>query len=235
MSEPALYPSSPIVGRFNAWFFDTFDGFIDWSMRRIKPQVYRNLPSSIVEIGPGVGSNFRYYMPGTTVIGIEPNFAMHERLRRNAEQAGIDLDLRATLAESTGLPRASSSVVISNLVLCTVTDPMQAAEEAYRILEPGGVLYLVEHVHGRGRLLRGVQRLVRRPWKWLFEGCELDRDTAGTLSSVGFETSGISNTTVITPFVPVNSLIFGKAVKEPTSQVGRSVAHQETSKAMGRK
>lgn len=210
---PHLYESSPAVSRFNAWFFDAFDGIIDWSLRRLKKRVYQDTPDTIVEIGPGVGANFRYYRPGTTVVAIEPNMAMHDRLRRNAREADIDLVLKDALAEATGLPDESAEMVVSNLVLCTVTDPEAAVAEAHRILGPGGRLVVVEHVHGRGPALRLLQRIVSRPWRWLFEGCELNRDTAATIRDAGFDRVELRERTLITPFVPINSFAYGSATK----------------------
>lgn len=207
------YPSTWRVSRFNAWFFQAFDGFIDWSLRRIKKQVYVDLPETIVEIGPGVGANFRYYRPGTRVIAIEPSLEMHERLVRNAREAGIALDLRGDLAEDTGLADDSVPAVVSNLVLCTVTNPEAAIAEAHRILEPGGRFLVVEHVRGRGPALRGLQKLVARPWRWLFEGCELGRDTAESIRRAGFSTVELVEATLATAFLPVNSFAFGEAIK----------------------
>lgn len=209
----SIHQSSERVGRFNAWFFDTFDGFINWSTRRMKKQVYSNLPDTIVEIGPGVGSNFGYYRTGTTVVAVEPNFAMHQRLRSNAESAGINLVLKTTTAEATGLEDQSAQAVVSNLVLCTVVDPTTAVREARRILKPGGRLLLVEHVRGRGPMLRTLQRLMAGPWKWLFEGCELGRDTLRELVEAGFDISGVLEKTVPTVFLPINAFVFGEAIK----------------------
>lgn len=212
-ATPDLYPSSPTMSRFNAWFFDAFDGIIDWSTGRLKQEAYGDLPDTVVEIGPGVGANFRYYPEGTTVVAIEPNEAMHERLEHNAREAKINLVLKDTLAEDTGLPGSSAQVVVSSLVLCTVTDPEAALAEIHRILEPGGRLVMLEHVRGRGPLLRGLQQAVARPWRWLFEGCELDRDTGALIRRSGFTSIDIREETVITPFVPVNSFVYGQAVK----------------------
>lgn len=213
LDTPRVYESSSSISRFNAWFFDVFDGFLNMCLGRLKREVYADLPDTIVEIGPGVGGNFHYYPPGATVIAIEPNLTMHERLEKNAVKAGLNLVLQNKLAEDTGLPTGSASVVISNLVLCTVTDPGSAIAEAHRILEPGGRFIVVEHVHGQGRTLRGLQRLVRRPWRWLFEGCELDRDTRGAIASAGFSRVDITERTYVTPFIPINSFAYGTATK----------------------
>lgn len=205
--------TSRAIARFNAWFFDVFDGLIDWSIRRVKRQVFFDLPGTIVEIGPGVGANFRYYRPGTRVVAIEPNLAMHERLEANARAAGIWLELKDTFAEDTGLPGESSDVVVSSLVLCTVADPNAAASEILRILRPGGRFLFVEHVRGQGPALRALQRLIRSPWRWLFEGCHLMRDLRSDLEGTGFSDLDLTERTVLTPFLPVNSFVYGTATK----------------------
>lgn len=211
--SPRVYSSNPRISRFNAWFFDTFDGFLNWSLGRLKRQVYTDLPDTIVEIGPGVGGNFRHYRRGTTVVAIEPNVAMHERLARNAHKYGIDLVIKETTAEDTGLLDESAAVVISNLVLCTVEDPDAAVAEVHRILEPAGRFIVVEHVRGQGPLLRALQRLVHRPWRWLFEGCELDRDTKTTIEAGGFSRVNITERRYLTVFLPANSCAYGVAIK----------------------
>ncbi len=212
-TTPEVYPSSPVIGQFNAWFFEAFDWLIELSLRRFKNVVYTDLPDSIVELGPGVGANFRYYRPGTRVIAIEPNEAMHVRLQRRADRFGIDLELRSGLAEQTGLETASHEAVVSSLVLCTVTEPALAVAEARRILAPGGRLLFVEHVHGRGPALRLLQRLVQRPWRWIFEGCELDRETDLLISEAGFKSVNATTKPVATVFLPINALTFGEAIK----------------------
>ena len=213
ITRPTKYASTPRVQRFNAWFFRAFDGFIHFSLRRLKQKVYRDLPETVVEIGPGVGANFRYYRLGTRVIAFEPNREMHPALAENAARHGLHLEIHTELAEDTGLADDSVDAVVSNLVLCTVVDPEAAVAEAKRILRPGGRLLMVEHVRGLGPVLRGLQRLVHRPWQWLFEGCDVSRDTAALVRDAGFSSVNIEERAMFTAFLPVNAWLFGDAVK----------------------
>ena len=212
-TRPAKYESTTRIQRFNAWFFQAFDALIHISLRRLKRRVYQDLPETIVEIGPGVGANFRFYRLGTHVIAFEPNREMHPALTENAARHGLHLEIRTELAEDTGLPNDSVDVVVSNLVLCTVTDPEAAVAEIHRILRPGGQLLIVEHVRGRGPVLRGLQRLVHRPWQWLFEGCDLSRDTASLIRGAGFGSVQIEEKSMFTIFLPINSWAVGAAAK----------------------
>ena len=199
-------------GPFNAAFFSVMGPYIEWNLRRHKRRVFAELPRTVVELGPGVGANLRYLHPGSTLVAIEPNVPMHRRLRAAAERHGVHLELRARLGERTGLPDHSVDSVISSLVLCTVTDPADVLAEIRRILRPGGTFRFVEHVVARsGTPTRVLQRALRRPWAWIFEGCSCERDLAGLVRAAGFARVDIEAYRLHTPFIPFNTQIAGVA------------------------
>ncbi|GIF49426.1 ubiquinone/menaquinone biosynthesis C-methylase UbiE [Asanoa ferruginea] len=199
-------------GPFNAAFFSLFGPFIELNVRKHKRRVYASLPDTVVELGAGVGANLPYLRPGSTLVAIEPNVPMHPRLRAGAARRGVKLDLRDSLAERTGLPDQSVDTVISSLVLCTVTDPAEVLAEIRRILRPGGTFRFVEHVAARsGTPTRALQRALRRPWAWTFEGCSCERDLAGLLRGAGFARVEIEPYRLHTPFVTFNTQIAGVA------------------------
>lgn len=207
------HPSGPLRDRLNAWFLGAADGVMDRVYGRRKRALFADLPPAVVELGPGAGANLRYYPPGTRLIAFEPNHAAHRRLRRAAEKRGVDLDLRDLPAETLDLSDGSADIVISTLVLCTVDDPARVLAEVRRVLRPGGRFLFVEHVAGpAGSPLRAVQRLIRRPWRWLFEGCCVDRDTAATLEAAGFATLEIERFRLGLPS-PIRPHVAGRAVR----------------------
>ena len=101
------FPTNPVRGPMNALFFWLAGGMFDRLLRRHKRRVYADLPDTVVELGSGVGANLRYLAPGSSLIAVEPNPAMHRRLRRAAGRNGVHLDLRPVPAEQTQLPDAS--------------------------------------------------------------------------------------------------------------------------------
>jgi SAM-dependent methyltransferase len=152
----------------------------------LKTGLFRKAPSVIVELGPAVGANLRYMPRGTTLIAIEPNKHMHPLLQRRADQFGIDLDLRGVAGEQL-VPSESVDFVFSSLVLCTVGQPSQVISEVRRVLKPGGRFACVEHIEAPpATAIMRLQHVIRGPWKWLFEGCDLCRDTGATLRSSGY-------------------------------------------------
>jgi SAM-dependent methyltransferase len=199
-------------GPFNAAFFSALGPIIERDLRPHKKRVYADLPGTVVEIGSGVGANLPYLRKGSTLVAVEPNPAMHRRLRSAAERHGVRLDLRDRMAERTGLPDHSADTVISSLVLCTVADPAQVLAEIRRVLRPGGTFRFVEHVAARaGTPTRFLQRVLRRPWSWTFEGCSCERDLAALLRSAGFARVDIEPYRLHSPFVPFNTQIAGVA------------------------
>jgi SAM-dependent methyltransferase len=129
----------------------------------------------------------------------------------------VELDLRPTHAEDTRLPDGSVDAVIATLVLCTVPDPAAAVAEVRRILAPGGTFAFLEHVGApAGTALRRLQRVLRRPWSWTFEGCLLDRDLAGVIGEAGFAGVDLQEYRLRSAFVPVATQIAGRA-RQPAS------------------
>ncbi|HEX6424293.1 MAG TPA: class I SAM-dependent methyltransferase [Acidimicrobiales bacterium] len=176
------------VSRFNAWFFTAFARYLDHAARHHKRAAFAGLRGgTVVEIGAGTGANLHHLPPGTRLYAIEPGLRMHDRLRRRSAAAGVEVTILATGAESIPLPDASVDEVIGSLVLCTVADPGRALAEIRRVLRPGGTFRFVEHVAAPPRRVRGlVQRAVRRPWGWLFEGCDPHRHTTHAVERAGF-------------------------------------------------
>jgi len=142
---------------------------------------------------------------------------MLSRLQRNAELYGINLDIRGSKVEELDLDDNSAEVIVSTQVLCYTNDLKQALSEVYRTLRPGGRLLFIEHIGApEGTLLRRIQdlNLVRKPWRWWLEGCNLAYETDSALKTVGFSTTELEyHTTKTLMPVPIRHYIVGTATK----------------------
>jgi len=206
------FEAHPIRGRFNSVFFRLMEPYLEWNLRRHKQRAFGQMPGRVVELGAGVGANLRHLPDGATLVAVEPNPHMHRRLEAAAERRGVHLELCDRVAEDTGLADHSVDTAISSLVLCTVADPAQVLAEVRRILRPGGTYRFVEHVAAPARTpTRAVQRILRRPWAWTFEGCSCERDLESVIRSAGFSAVSIESYRLRTPFIPFNTHIAGTA------------------------
>jgi SAM-dependent methyltransferase len=190
------YRANPVRGPLNALFFGVLDGYLDRQLRGHKQEIFTDLPPTVVELGAGTGANLRYLPAGTRLIAVEPNPAMHPRLIERAARAGIDLELHATVGQRLDL-----------------SDPGGVVAEVRRVLRPGGRYAFLEHVAApEHTALRRLQRAVRRPWGWFFEGCSCERDLRTVIENAGFARTAITDYRLRGPFLPANPQIVGVAI-----------------------
>jgi SAM-dependent methyltransferase len=206
---------NPVRGRINALVLRAADSYAHLMFGRRKRSLFTTLTPTVLEIGPGTGANLRYYQPGTRLIAVEPNRHMHGALEKAAARYGIELDLRYESADAIGLPDTSVDVVVSTLVLCTVPDPQATVGEVHRVLKPGGRFIFLEHVRAGGAhpVLRALQRWLARPWHWLFEGCDVLRDTETTVQRADWAALDVQRYRAPTVFLPINNQIAGVATR----------------------
>lgn len=184
-----------------------------------KRSLFADLQGSILEIGPGTGTNFPYYPTEIHWIGIEPNPFMHSYLREEAEKLGLEnIDLRSGKAEELEAEDSSVDAVVSTLVLCSVSYLSGTLQEILRVLKPGGKLFFVEHVAApQGTWLRQVQRTVRPIWSVLGDGCHPDRETWKAIENAGFEKVDYQHFQGPIPIAIVKPHIIGVATKKAQS------------------
>jgi ubiquinone/menaquinone biosynthesis C-methylase UbiE len=198
----------------NAWFFAAMEATMHRQVGAAKARLFADLPPTVLELGAGAGANLRYLRRGTHLVAVEPSHFMHRPLRRRAEELGIDLSIRETPAEQLDLPDASVDAVISSLVLCSVDDVARTLAEVRRVLRPGGRFVCLEHVAApEGTIVRRVQRIFHRPWRWIFEGCHTHRDLESSIRGAGFAHVDVERVEVDTPFVPVRPQIHAVAIR----------------------
>ena len=83
--------------------------------------------------------------PGGSVTGVDMTPDMLRKARRNAHRIGAsNVTFRKGFVEKLPVPDGSADVVISNGVIKLVPDKDAALTETFRVLKPGGRLYLAD-------------------------------------------------------------------------------------------
>ncbi|MFE7311781.1 class I SAM-dependent methyltransferase [Streptomyces sp. NPDC057555] len=142
---------------------------------------------SVVEIGAGIGTNFRHYPAEVEqVIAVEPEPRLRSLAVRAASAARIPVEVRPGRAERLPLDDASVDVAVASLVLCTIADVPAALAEARRVLKPTGELRFYEHVRAQEPHTYRRQRILNPLWRLLGGGCNVTRDTEAALRTAGF-------------------------------------------------
>jgi SAM-dependent methyltransferase len=150
-----------------------------------------DLGETVVDIGSGGGTDLliaaRRVGETGRAIGIDPNGPMREAVMASAQEAGLTdrvLVLEGT-SEDIPLPDASANVVISNGVLNLALDKRRAIREIYRILAPGGRLYLADVFLGKD--LKENERLNSNLWAGCVAGALLETELIGIAEEAGFQ------------------------------------------------
>jgi ubiquinone/menaquinone biosynthesis C-methylase UbiE len=113
----------------------------------------------VFEVAVGTGLNLPHYPAGTTVRGIDLSPAMVELARARAVELGRTVDLGVGDAEHLDLPDGSVDSVVCTFALCGIPDHRRALGEMVRVLRPGGLLLLADHVAATVAPVRAVQWL----------------------------------------------------------------------------
>ncbi len=156
-----------------------------------RSRLVRDLEGDVLEIGAGTGLNFEHYRRARMVSAIEPD---PDRAQEAAEAAaiaetinGIPFSVDVAPAEALPYPAHCFDVVVSSLVFCSVDDPHTALAEIDRVLRPGGVLWMVEHVRPQTPLLARLADVVTPLWQRVAHNCHLNRPTLAFLHDAGWQ------------------------------------------------
>ncbi len=152
-----------------------------------RQQLVQDLPGEVLEIGVGSGANLGYYQRATHVWAIEPDAAQVRAAQRAAARAAVPVEVRMGVAEALPFDDHSFDHIVSSLVFCSVTEPQRALDEIGRVLRPGGVLHMVEHVRPQSRLLAAYFSLITPAWSRIAHNCHLDRPTVALLRQQGWQ------------------------------------------------
>ncbi|MCS7206711.1 MAG: methyltransferase domain-containing protein [Dehalococcoidia bacterium] len=139
-----------------------------------------------LEVGVGTGLGLQAYAPGQAVVGLDPQRPALERARHRALRRHHPLLLVQGDAQALPFGNATFGLVVFQLVLCTIPEPLRALGEVYRVLRPGGSLVALEHVRSPRQPLAWVQHVITPLWKHLAGGCHLNRDTVALVKRAGF-------------------------------------------------
>ena len=130
-------------------------------LARLRARTLAALPedSRVLEVGAGTGLNFPYYPRGAHGVASELSCEMLKRARDKPH--ADDVHLVQNSAEQLPFSDASFDAAFATLVFCSVASPESAFAELRRVVRPGGIIALLEHVRPNGVL------------GWLFDGLSL--------------------------------------------------------------
>jgi ubiquinone/menaquinone biosynthesis C-methylase UbiE len=154
---------------------------------RWRAQLVEAATGTVLEVGAGTGRNLPHYRRARRIVLTDPDAAMLARTQRRL--SGCCCPVEVVVADAQRLPFADRSFdeVVATLVFCTIPVPQAAYAEVRRVLRPGGVFRLLEHVRTPRSWIARMQDLLTPVWKRLAHGCHLNRCSLETARAQGFK------------------------------------------------
>lgn len=173
--------------------YDAMQWFMERSAARWRRRLWSLVsPGRVLEVGVGTGRNMEYYRPDVRVTGIDLSGRMLERARRRAGGLGIRADLYEMNTEQLAFPDASFDVAVATFVFCSVQLPVRGLEELSRVVEPGGEIWLLEHVRV-DRPFVGLVMDALNPIVVRMVGANINRRTVENVRRAGLELVSVEN------------------------------------------
>jgi len=146
----------------------------------------RQAVGATLEVACGTGLNLPHLPDDVQLTGVERSTAMLALARRRATALGRPAELLAGDACALPFPAASFDTVVCTFALCGIPRADTALAEMVRVLRPGGLLLLADHVaasHWPIRVLQGLVELATVP----LQGEHYRRRPARQLAGLGLE------------------------------------------------
>lgn len=133
-----------IYDKFAPYYDKLFKPFETRFLNQWRKETLSKLPTSatILEIGSGTGANFPFYPESKIAVSSE----ISEQMIKIAAQKTDSAILIQADAQDLPFPPNSFDAAFATLVFCSIPDPAKAFYELRRVVKPGGMIVLLEHV-----------------------------------------------------------------------------------------
>ncbi len=158
-------------------------------MEPLRKEMIGQAKGVVLEVGAGTGLNFAIYEPEKVerVEAVEPDSAMLRYARERVKTARVPITLSQAPAESLPFADETFDSAVATLVFCSVMDPVMGLSEIRRVLKPGGILLLIEHVRAQGTFAQQIQNVITPVTKRVAGNCHWNRDTERNVINADFE------------------------------------------------
>lgn len=151
----------------------------------------RNVSGTVLEFGPGPGTNFRCWSDAaiTKWVGVEPNnhFAESAELARKNYSISFPSNTVWFRGENADVEPGVFDAVVVTHVLCSVSDTAKVLQQVHRALKPGGTFYFMEHVAApAGTMMRYVQYALAPIFHIVGNGCSFKETWIDVQNSEAF-------------------------------------------------
>ena len=156
-----------------------------------KGALFANMKGKVLFMALGTGLDIPAFPPGQDITAIDISPKMIEQAQKRI--AEYDGTIRAEVMDvhDMAYPEGSFDQAFTSCTFCSVPNPVEGLKAIYRVLKPGGELFMFEHTgskfHPFGRMMNLMTTLTERI------GPSMNRDTVSNVRAAGFEVVEVNN------------------------------------------
>lgn len=155
-------------------------------MAAVRARLAGDLRGRVIEIGCGTGLNFSYYSADAEVTAIEPLAEFRLFAAERAKTVAARIEVQEGDAQELPFDDHTFDAALETLAFCSVPDADKGLRELRRVVKPGASVRFFEHVRSDHTAAALAQNAFNPLWRWLADGCNLNRDTVAAIRAAGF-------------------------------------------------
>ena len=150
---------------------------ISWSKleQEWRKQLLGYAKGNILEVGVGIGNNFKYYPLGVSVTATDMSARVIEKAKVEAINKGIKATFIVSPVDELQLQRQSFDTIVSTFSLCAYENPVQVLNQFNEWSRPDGLILFLEYGLSKYNIVSGMQKKWE-PFYYKRTGFHIDRD-----------------------------------------------------------
>lgn len=156
-----------------------------------KTALFSHMQGKVLFLALGTGLDIPFFPPGQDITAIDISPKMIEQAQPRIAAYDGRIDARVMDVHEMTFPDESFDQVFTSCTFCSVPNPVAGLKALYRVLKPGGGLFMFEHTGSALYPFRQMMDLMTRLTERI--GPSMNRPTVDNVVAAGFELVAVEN------------------------------------------
>lgn len=156
-----------------------------------KRELFSNIKDGALFLAAGTGLDFAAFPPGRQLTAIDISPEMLKFAEKKAAVYSGKIELLEMDVNELAFEDGHFSQAFTSCTFCSVPNPVHGLKQLYRVLKPGGRLYMFEHTGSRYfpfSLMLNLMTPLSRSF-----GPDMNRSTVANVEKAGFELESVNH------------------------------------------